>query len=202
MTASIVLARHGQTAWNALGRLQGHSDIALDDTGRDQARQLADSLGDAGITAVWTSDLCRARETGEIVTAALGLARPSVDVELRERQFGVFEGLTRSECETRHPDAWRDWVAQVGAPPGAEPRPDAIARLGRALARIAAAGAGTALVISHGNVMRLWLMNVLGATIPVIGNAATFAVEHDGSTVRARARELPATAAAHGSSAR
>jgi probable phosphoglycerate mutase len=184
----ILIARHGETAWNALGKLQGHTDIALNDTGRDQARALAAGLVDAGITAVFTSDLSRARETGGIIAAALGLSAPAIDPELRERQFGVFEGLTRAECEAQHPAAWRDWVAQIGAPPGAEPRDESVQRLARALARIAAAEGGTALVVSHGGVMRLWLMTVLGATVPLVANGATFIVEHHPTGVRARAR--------------
>jgi probable phosphoglycerate mutase len=186
--ARILLTRHGETAWNALGRLQGHTDIALNEIGRGQARALAHGLGAAGLTAIWTSDLSRARETGEIVAAALGLPAPAVDPDLRERQFGVFEGLTRHDCETHHPAAWRDWVAQTGSPPGAEARPDSIARLGRALGRILAASAGDALVISHGAVMRLWLNDVLGQAVPLIGNATTYLVEAEGAGFRAALR--------------
>jgi probable phosphoglycerate mutase len=185
--ARILLTRHGETAWNALGKLQGHTDIALNDTGRGQARSLAAALG-ATVTAVWTSDLGRARETGEIIAAALGLPAPTVDPELRERQYGVFEGLTRAECEGQHPDAWRDWVAQIGAPPGGEPRAEAAARLGRALTRIAATGDAEVVVVSHGGVMRLWLMEVVGAAIPLIGNATSYVVEHDGARFRAELR--------------
>ncbi|HEU4734379.1 MAG TPA: histidine phosphatase family protein [Kofleriaceae bacterium] len=182
----ILLARHGETSWNALGRLQGHTDIALNDVGRTQARGLAARLADAGLTAVWTSHLVRARETGEIVADVLGLAAPAVDPELRERRYGVFEGLTRSECATQHPEAWRDWLAQVGTPPGGEARDDAAARLGRALGRIAASEGGPVLVVSHGGVMRLWLMTVLGASVPLISNAATYVVEHHAASVRVR----------------
>ena len=114
----ILLARHGQTSWNALGKLQGHTDVELNEVGREQARALAAKLASAELTAVWTSDLSRARQTGEIVAAALGLAAPAVDPELRERHYGVFEGLSRDECATQHPEAWQDWTAQKGAPPG------------------------------------------------------------------------------------
>jgi broad specificity phosphatase PhoE len=182
----ILLVRHGETAWNALGKLQGVTDIPLNDTGRDQARTLATGFGAAGLTAVWTSDLSRARETGGIIAAALGLAAPTVDPELRERCFGVFEGLTRHECATQHPAAWQDWVAQTGTPSGGELRTDAAARLARALGRIAATGGGTALVISHGGVMRLWLMGVLGANVPLVPNGTTYVVEHDETGARAQ----------------
>jgi broad specificity phosphatase PhoE len=184
----ILLARHGETAWNALGKLQGHTDVALNDVGRAQARALGAGFRDAGITAIWTSDLLRARETGEIIADFLGLAAPVVDPELRERQFGVFEGLTRQECAIRHPEAWQAWLARTSAPPGGEPRPDAAARIARALGRIAATEGGPALVVSHGAVMRLWLMELLGPDIPPIPNGATYVIEHDGTGFRAELR--------------
>jgi broad specificity phosphatase PhoE len=182
----ILLARHGQTAWNAAGRLQGHTDIELDSTGREQARALADAVRDVGITRVWSSDLARARETAAIVATELGLPPPAVDPDLRERSFGVFEGLTRDECVANHPDAWRDWVAQTSHPPGGEPRVDAILRMQRAMLRVVADG--TSLVVSHGGVMRLWLMELLGTTIPLVGNATMYEVDFDGAAFRAKLR--------------
>jgi broad specificity phosphatase PhoE len=182
----LLLTRHGETAWNALGKLQGQTDIALNDVGRGQARALASQLGAAGVAAVWTSDLSRARETGAIISAALGLPEPQLDPELRERRFGVFEGLTRHECAAHHAEAWRAWLAQTGTPSGGEAREDAAARLARALARIAATEGGPALVISHGGVMRLWLMELLGTTVPMIGNASTYVLDHDGTSFAAR----------------
>ncbi|HEX2687858.1 MAG TPA: histidine phosphatase family protein [Kofleriaceae bacterium] len=184
----ILLARHGETAWNVLGRLQGHTDIALNDVGRDQARALAAEFRDDGITAIWTSDLARARETGEIIADLLGLPAPAVDPELRERRFGIFEGLTRDQCATQYPEAWQEWLAQTGTPPGGEPRKDAAVRIGRALARIAATGSEPALVVSHGAVMRLWLMNLLGPNIPLLENGTTYLIDHDGAAVRAELR--------------
>ncbi len=184
----ILLARHGETEWNALGRLQGHTDIELNATGRGQARALALAVGASRIAEVRTSDLARARQTGEIVASALGLAPPLIDPDLRERRFGVFEGLTRDQCATQHPDAWQAWLAQTGTPPGGEPRELVIERMTSALARIAAGHGDPVLVVSHGGVMRLWLMSILGTTVPLIGNGTTYLVEHDDPrTCRVRA---------------
>ena len=122
------------------------------------------------------------------MATALGLDVPRVEPELRERRFGVFEGLTRDEISVRHPEAWRAWLATTQAPPGGEHVPDAVARLTRVLRRIAEDGRGPVLVISHGGVMRLWLMNLLATTIPLIANGTTYLVDHDGTAFTARKR--------------
>jgi broad specificity phosphatase PhoE len=185
----ILLARHGETEWNAVGRLQGHTDVELNATGRAQARELAAALASAEISEVWASDLARARETAAIIAAELGLAAPRVDRELRERRFGVFEGLTRDECATRYPDAWRAWASYTEHPPGGESRDDAIVRMNRAMARVREGARGHALVVSHGGVMRLWLGELTGAPIPPVGNGVVYDVEHDGTTFRATLRD-------------
>lgn len=184
----LLLARHGQTAWNALGRLQGHTDIPLDDVGRGQAHTLAGAIADAGVTAIWTSDLARAQQTGEIVAAALGVPAPTLDPDLRERRYGVFEGLTDDECAARHPEAWQAYLARREVPAGGESRADALARICRAVDRIAATDGGPALIVTHGGVMRLWLIECLGPDVPAVGNAAAYLVEHDGTAYRARLR--------------
>lgn len=188
MVRPILLTRHGETTWNAIGRLQGVTDIELNDVGRVQARALAASFGASDITSVWTSDLSRARETGAIIAAALGLSEPRIDPELRECNFGVFEGLTRDEIVSQYPEAWRAWRELTTAPPGGEPRAAAIARMTRVLTRLAGEDGGPVLVISHGGVMRLWLIEMLGATVPLVANGTTYVVEHDGSAFRARLR--------------
>ncbi|HEY1551082.1 MAG TPA: histidine phosphatase family protein [Kofleriaceae bacterium] len=183
----ILLARHGETEWNAIGRLQGHTDVELNDNGRAQARALAAELAAANIASVWTSDLARARETGAIVAAALGLDPPRALADLRERRFGVFEGLTRDECAARYPDAWRAWTSRTEHPPGGESREDATARMARGIDRVRGE-AGTALIVTHGGVMRLWIANVTGEAVPLVANGAVYTVEHDGAAVRCALR--------------
>ncbi|MDC7682098.1 histidine phosphatase family protein [Asticcacaulis sp. BYS171W] len=95
--------RHGQTDWNAQMRLQGSTDIPLNETGRDQARMAAFFLADQGITQILASPLVRAHETATIVAETLNV--PVVtDARLTERHFGLFEGLTIDEVETQRRD--------------------------------------------------------------------------------------------------
>jgi broad specificity phosphatase PhoE len=175
----ILLARHGETEWNALGMLQGHTDVPLNDIGREQARSLIATVSLAGVASVWSSDLARAQETAAIVATALAVAAPSIDPELRERRFGVFEGLTREQCAGRYPREWQAWRTETAPPPGAESSEVVVARMTRALERIAGQSQGSVLVVSHGGAMRLWLMQVLGEDVPLIDNGAIFVVEHD-----------------------
>jgi broad specificity phosphatase PhoE len=86
----LLLVRHGETDWNAAGRLQGHTDRPLSDYGREQARRLADELTGEEFEAIYASDLTRARETAEIVGERLHL--PVVlDPDLREKNWGTWE---------------------------------------------------------------------------------------------------------------
>lgn len=95
--------RHGQTDWNAQLRLQGSTDIPLNETGREQARTAAQFLAAQGITRIVASPLSRAYETAEIVAQSLGLP-VQTDPRLIERNFGLFEGMTIDEVETHRRD--------------------------------------------------------------------------------------------------
>ena len=101
----ILLVRHGETEWNAAGRVQGWTDSPLSDRGRAQAARLAARLAAFPLAAVYASDLSRARDTARALAAPHGL--PVLDDPgLRERCYGDWEGLTLSELEARYPDAW------------------------------------------------------------------------------------------------
>ncbi len=104
-TTRICLVRHGETEWNADRRIQGQIDIALNQTGLDQAVAAGSWLRNAGIVALYSSDLRRAWATAQAIGAALGLAPVAVP-EMRERRYGIFEGLTYDEARTRFPEGY------------------------------------------------------------------------------------------------
>src|SRR6185369_6585649 len=120
------------------------------------------------------STLGRARETGEIVAAALGLPPPRLDPDLAERGFGCFEGLTGAECAERFPEAWAIYsLDKRTRPPGAEAQEDVTARMLRAMALAAgtiAAPDAPILVISHGGALRAFIAAITGTTPPPVGN--------------------------------
>jgi probable phosphoglycerate mutase len=181
---AIFLARHGETEWNRIGRWQGKTDIPLSDVGRAQAQALAERLRDRGITEIHASDLARARETAEIVGAALGISRLGVDPRLRERGFGRFEGLTREECAERHPEAWQRYLAdRRDTPSDSEPHEEVVARIVAGLSAVAASASegGHVLVVSHGAAIRLFIAAITGTIPPPLANTAVFRVGHVGN---------------------
>ena len=98
----ICLVRHGETEWNAARRIQGQTDISLNATGQRQAAAAGRWLKTAAIAALYGSDLQRAWVTAQAIGRALGLAPVAVP-EMRERRYGVFEGLTYAEAEQKFP---------------------------------------------------------------------------------------------------
>jgi probable phosphoglycerate mutase len=158
---TLLLVRHGETDWNAEGRLQGHTDRPLTPYGRRQSRKLADELAEEQLDAVYASDLGRARETAEIVGVRLGL--PTVlDPDLREKDWGTWEGLTAVE---------RDRVEFVGESTGEHQE-----RVLQALRRIAERHpAGRVLVVTHGGSVRRVQTAALGLALPVVENCGRWA---------------------------
>lgn len=98
----ICLVRHGETEWNAAGRVQGQLDIPLSSVGHAQARAVAEALAAERFSAIYSSDLARVRQTAAPCVARLGLT-PALDPRLRERHYGIFERLLYSEVRERYP---------------------------------------------------------------------------------------------------
>lgn len=168
----LLLVRHGETDWNAEGRLQGHTDRPLSEYGRSQASRLAADLEGEDVEAIYSSDLARARETAEIVGERIGL--PVVlDPGLREKDWGNWEGLTAVE---------RDRVEFVGESTEAHQE-----RMLQALQRIAERHpAGRVLVVTHGGSMRRVQTVVLGLALPVVENCGRWVCTWEDGTLRAR----------------
>jgi len=108
--AALLLIRHAESSWNALGRWQGHGDPPLSDRGRAQANALARELASETIDVLVSSDLRRAAETAAILGEARGL-RPELNPRLRELDLGDWEGLTRDEIERKAGNALRRFDA-------------------------------------------------------------------------------------------
>lgn len=151
----LTLVRHGETEWNRQRRIQGSTDIPLNDTGRAQASMAANLLRRRAWDAVYTSPLSRAAETAEVIARELGLSSPTSVPQLVERHYGDAEGLSDTELAARYPQGVRV--------PGRESREQLTARVMSALTGIAEDHVGEAVVVvSHGGVIRA----VLGAVDP------------------------------------
>jgi broad specificity phosphatase PhoE len=159
---SLVLVRHGETTWNAAGRVQGHSDEAtLTDTGRLQARQLACRMGarEAGpVRALYSSDLQRSRSTAEPLSARLRLPL-RVDGRLRERRFGVVEGESLSAVTPDTTGISQGRVVDPDArPEGGESVRDLYLRTAGFLDDLLEGNeGGDVVVVSHGGTIRVAL---------------------------------------------
>ncbi|MGN8048680.1 histidine phosphatase family protein [Curtobacterium sp. 22159] len=154
MTTLLYLVRHGETDWNAGRRIQGSTDIPLNDTGRRQAASTAELLARRRFDAVVASPLSRAFETGSIIAERLGLGTPTTHAGLVERSYGEAEGLTNEEVLERYP---HDDI------PGRESRSALLARVTETLGEIAVRfDAGSVVVATHGAVIR----SVVNAAAP------------------------------------
>jgi probable phosphoglycerate mutase len=171
----ILLVRHGETAWNAAGRLQGHIDIALNERGREQARRNArailETFPDVATYDFVASPLSRARESMEIIRATLGLDRHGfrLDDRLKEISHGDWEGSTGEELQTRSPElvAQRLTNRWEFVPPNGESYRLLLDRLIPWLVTVRR----PTLVVSHGGVGRVLRSHILGAELfPSITN--------------------------------
>jgi broad specificity phosphatase PhoE len=173
----LTLVRHGETDWNRDRRIQGSTDIPLNDAGRAQARDAAATLRDQldlssvlVAPVIVSSELSRARETAQIIAAELELSAPRAYADLRERAYGDAEGVDAAEFISR----WGDWhTAEV---PGAEPWPHLRERGLRALAsvvrdarRATAPAAASVIVVTHGALIRELIRHATGGELPLTG---------------------------------
>jgi probable phosphoglycerate mutase len=153
----LCLVRHGETAWNAEGRVQGQTDVPLNEVGQAQARAVAAALAGERFDAIYSSDLARVRQTAEPAAERLGLP-VALDAALRERHYGVFERHTYVEVRERYPaeyarfrDKDPDFDFGTGEALTAFER--------RALACVAALierhAGGSILVFTHGGVLEM-----------------------------------------------
>jgi probable phosphoglycerate mutase len=158
----VLLVRHGQSVWNAIGRWQGRADPPLSPLGEEQAAAASGSslLPDEG--AMWTSDLRRAYRTAELLAAGRRAVR--VEIRLRERCAGEWEGLTRAEIEA----GWPGFLAEHRRPPGWEPEAELLARALEALGAIAAESDGReVVVVTHGGLIRAVERHLDADDVPV-----------------------------------
>jgi probable phosphoglycerate mutase len=107
----ICMIRHGETAWNAEGRVQGQTDVPLSAVGEAQARAVVAALAGERFAALYASDLARVRQTAAPAARALGL-EVRLDAGLRERHYGKFETLTYAEARERHPEDFARFKAK------------------------------------------------------------------------------------------
>jgi probable phosphoglycerate mutase len=169
---TLALVRHGQTDWNAQRRLQGSTDIPLNEVGRGQARDAVAVLSDYKWDAIVSSPLSRAAETANLIAAGLGLSVDRLLPELAERSFGPAEGLQAGP----ELDALR---TADGGFRGAESEDEAAARGLAALEALAEEFRGRrVLVVAHGTLLRVSLGLAIGRTLQSIDNAVLNLAHH------------------------
>ena len=162
----LLLARHGESTWNAERRFQGATDVPLSDRGRAQAEALGRAVR-GRVAAVYVSPFQRARETAEVALAGTGVPLIPLD-ELRELSLGEWEGCTVDEVRSREGDPYRQWLLTPHdcPPPGGEPLEAVSARVRAAMDRIAAAhpNGEDVLVVAHGGVISVYACGLLGCS--------------------------------------
>ena len=159
----LLLVRHGETPWNAEGRIQGHSDVGLSEKGRRQASLIAERLANIRIDAAYASDLIRCRDTARAILERHDLPLQTTP-DLRERFYGVFEGLTVAERQARYPEMFAASVVNDldFAPTDGETPRETIRRMTPVIDEIRRRHADeTALVVGHGGSLRAAIIALL-----------------------------------------
>ena len=178
MAREIVVVRHGETEWSRAGKHTSHTDLGLTEAGRSRAEAVGPLLAERVFSLVLCSPLRRARETCELA----GFADAAVlDDDLREWDYGSYEGLTTPEIRLRSP-AWLLW--RDGCPDGESPA-QVRERVDRVLARLRRAD-GDAIAFAHGHILRVLTARWLGMEVAV---GARLALEAGGIGVLGFERE-------------
>lgn len=160
----LLIWRHGRTAWNATSRIQGQTDVELDAVGHAEAAAAAHRLAARHPDAIIASDLRRATQTAEYLAKATGVPI-QLDARLRERDFGVWQGLTSVELNEQYPEAAAMWRSGAGVPAGLgiESIEDLGKRATAAFLEAAeAAPGGTVVVTAHGGTAKYGVGALLG----------------------------------------
>ena len=155
----VCIARHGETDWNIAGILQGWTDVPINDKGRRQAYELVANFSLAGFSKIYSSPLIRSRETAEIIARSLRLDPPECHDGLKERNFGVIQGIPKSELADLNPVLLQQILKRNPATDfeQGEAMDEFADRVLDAIASIARPNAGNRiLAITHG-----WVMDVI-----------------------------------------
>jgi broad specificity phosphatase PhoE len=189
MTTRLIVWRHGNTDWNAGHRVQGQTDVPLNDLGRQQAVDAAELLARLKPDVLVSSDLRRAADTAAALAALTG--RPvTYDERLRERSFGVWEGLTMTEVAETRPEEYARWTAGADVIGGdVETLDDLGKRVADALQSAAdlVPPGGTVVVATHGAAARSGVGHLLGwpreqlRTLRALQNCHWVELTHDGT---------------------
>ena len=183
------LVRHGETDWNRSGRIQGHTDVPLNNNGRREIGLLAERLAPCSFAAVYSSDLSRTSESAEIIVSGREVSIVA-DPDLREFSYGEWEGMTSPEVEAQFPNAYAQLMGAEDnsfVAPGGESSAQVLDRVHRFCARVEEQFSADAdiLVVAHGGTIRallacllylpndsLWKFEVGGASLSVVSNHA------------------------------
>lgn len=163
----LILIRHGRTEWNVQGRVQGRTDIPLDETGRGQADSIAHRLSSEKIDAIYASPLSRAYATAAAIAQHHACAVTETE-DLTEIRFGAWEGKTGKELETHYADLWQDWnwilhpetCRKMGAESAEEILQRSLAALDRAL--VEHDDGATVVFVSHTMPIKLLTAHLMG----------------------------------------
>jgi probable phosphoglycerate mutase len=183
LATRIIAVRHGETPWNVDTRIQGQLDIDLNERGRWQASRVAEALSEETVDAIYASDLRRAHETALAIAARTPLADAQQvhRIEgLRERGFGIFEGMTYAQIAADYPEQQAQWRQRVPhfAPEGGETLLQLRARIDATVTELAGRHLGQQIVVvAHGGVLDAMYRLATGQDISAprtweLGNAA------------------------------